>query len=276
MFKFITDRPFWVNALAALILFVLLIFLTLQMLGWITRHGQYMTVPSVIGKDTKKSIQLLESKGFTVNIVDSVYTDTLAAGTIIKQLPDPNSTVKVNRGIFITVNRYIPPLITMPSLEGKSLSYALDLLERNHLKLGDTVFKPDFMKGSILEQQYNGAKIPAGTKIPWGSKISFFVASGLDDREILVPDLIGKTYGDAKAILTENLITTGAIILDEGVVDTNAAFIYRQNPENLDEAKKPRYIRSGQLMDIWVSKEMKYPKDSTKTEYILASEKNPK
>lgn len=179
MFKFITDRPFWVNLLTALILAFLLIFLVLQLLGWITRHGEYLTVPAVNGKDTREAIRLLESKGFDVIIQDSVYTDSLPRGTVVKQLPDADATVKINRTVFITVNRYVPPMITMPQLEGKSLSFALDLLERNHLHLGDTSYKPDFMKGSILEQRYKGARILPGTKVRWGSKISLIIAGGL-------------------------------------------------------------------------------------------------
>ena len=153
MFKFITSKPLWVNFLAAVVLAFLLIFLMLQLLGWITKHGDYLTVPEVTGKDSQQAIKLLESKGFDVVIQDSVYTDSLPRGAVLKQLPDANGTVKINRTVFLTVNRYTPPLIIMPQLEGKSLSFALDLLARNHLQLGDTVYKPDFMKGSILEQQ---------------------------------------------------------------------------------------------------------------------------
>ena len=272
MFKFITLRPFWVNLLAAIVLTFILLFIILQTLGWITKHGSYLTVPAVVGKKTNESIKFLESKGFDVTIQDSVYTDTLPAGTIIKQLPDPNATVKVNRTVYITVNRYLPPLIVMPSLEGKSLSFALDLLERNHLKLEDTVFKHDWMKGSIMEQQYRGQKVSAGTKLPWGSKITLVVASGLDESEIIVPDLIGKTYGEAKMVLDGIGVNVGALIPDGTVRDTAAAFVYKQNPEHANEEKKENFIRPGQLMDIWISKEMIYLKDSTLTNIDLSTD----
>ena len=56
MFKFITDKPFWVNLLAALVLAVFLIFFVLQMLGVMTNHGSYLTVPSVVGKKTDEAV----------------------------------------------------------------------------------------------------------------------------------------------------------------------------------------------------------------------------
>ena len=107
---------------------ILLVFLFLQALSLITKHGDYLTVPSLIGKNTNEAIQLLESKGFEVMIQDSIFTDTVARGTVIKQLPDANATVKVNRIVFLTVNRFTPPMILMPKLEGLSLRFALELL----------------------------------------------------------------------------------------------------------------------------------------------------
>lgn len=262
MFTFITNRPFWVNLLAAGTLGLLIIFLFLQMLGWITKHGEYLTVPDVRKKNTQEVLKMLESKGFDVAIVDSIYTDTLAKGTVIKQLPDANATVKINRTVYLTVNRYIPPMITMPALEGKSLSFALDLLERNHLQLGDTIFKPDFMKGSIIEAQYNGTKILAGAKVQWGSKISLLVSGGLNDNSIEVPDLLGLTYGQARL----QFDSLGIVLLpvpDAEVRDTINAFIYKQNPPHLNDEKKHVYIKSGMVMDLWLSPVMKNLVDST-------------
>jgi len=262
MLKFITGRPFWVNLLAAGALAFLLIFLFLQMLSLITKHGEFLTVPSVLGKKTEEAVVFLKKKGFDVQIQDSVYTDTAARGIVLKQLPDPNATVKVNRTIFLTVNRVIPPMIDMPKLEGQSLRFALEILARNHLKLADTIYKPDFMMGSVLEQQYNGVRIPEKAKIQWGSSITLIIGGGLEDRQMLVPSLLGMTFGEAKAYLTENGIGIGAIIANSPIKDTNSAFIYQQNPDRFDEDHIPRYIQAGQVMDLYLSPVMITPKDS--------------
>jgi eukaryotic-like serine/threonine-protein kinase len=265
VFKFITNKPLWVNFLTAVILAFLLVFLVLQLLGWITKHGVYLTVPAVNGKDTQEAIELLENKGFDVVIQDSVYTDSMPRGTVIKQLPDANSTVKINRTVFITVNRYILPMIEMPNLEGKSFSFARDLLERNHLKLGDTIYKPDFMKGSVLEQKYKGVKILPGTKVRWGSKISLIIAGGLNEQQVMVPDVIGLTFAQAKSQLESMGINIAGIIPNGVIRDTATSYIYKQNPEPYDEERQPIYIRPGQLMDLYISPVMIAPRDSTDT-----------
>ena len=262
LFRFLTNRPFWVNLLAAVFLAFLLIFLVLQLLGMITRHGEYLRVPSVLGKKTDEAVKFLESKGFDVNIVDSVYTDTAHMGIVLKQSPDPNSTVKVNRTIYLTVNRLTLPLVDMPALEGKTLNFALYILDRSHLKLGDTIYKPDFMKGSVLEQQFKGKAITPGTKIPWGSAVDLVVGKGLDGTPIPVPSLLGMTYSEARAILDSSGIGI-SLVVDPDVKDTLASFIYKQSPPKLNENKEPVYMQSGQIMDLWISAEMKVLPDST-------------
>jgi eukaryotic-like serine/threonine-protein kinase len=262
VFNFITKRPLWVNILVALVLLFFVGFTFLKMLGWITKHDVYLEVPDLLGKKTEDAIKLLQKQGFEVQIQDSVFTDTAARGVVLKQLPDANAKVKINRTVFLTVNRVQPPLINMPKIEGQSLSFALDILRRNHLELEDTIFKPSYMIGSVLEQQYKGVRIPENAKLQWGSKITLIIGSGLGGEQIIVPDLLSMTYKEAKAYLEQAGINLGAVLPDPDVRDTANAFVYKQNPERFDEEKKPRYIQPGQIMDVWISKERKVLKDS--------------
>jgi beta-lactam-binding protein with PASTA domain len=259
VFKFITDKPFWVNLVAAIAIVLLILFLFLKTLGLITKHGSYLKVPAVTGMNTKEAVNLLEKQGFEVYIQDSVFTDTAKRGVVLKQLPDPNATVKVNRTVFITVNRYVPPMVEMPKLEGQNLAFAIRMLERNHLKLGDTTFRSDFALGSVLEQLYNGTRIPEKSKIQWGSRIDLVIAGGLENKTIPVPTLTGMTFAEAKTYLDENGINLGAVIGDGMITDTSSAFIIKQRPERFDFDKMLIYIQSGQLMDIWISQQMKGP-----------------
>lgn len=261
MFTFITKRPFWVNLLSALLLGIILVFSILKLLDFITSHGEFYTVPSVMNKETSAAIKMLEDKGFDVEVIDSVYTDTARMGIVLKQFPEADSKVKKNRTILLTVNRVTLPLVDMPSLEGKSITYALFVLERSHLKLGDTIFKPDFMRGSVLEQNFHGDKIPPGAKIPWGSRVDLVIGSGLNQEPVLVPDLTGMTFEEAQIILQQNGLIVGAVVPDEGIVDTASAFVWKQNPPSVNEENIPLKIQPGQLMDIWLSVLPK--KDST-------------
>lgn len=254
LFTYLTRQPFWINLLAAFLLIFLIIFLFLQSLSWFTNHGAYLKVPSVKGQNVDNAIKILESRGFDVVIQDSVYFDSIPRYTVLKQLPEPDATVKVNRTVFLTINRATAPMVDVPKLEGLSFRFAIDLLLRNHLRLGDTIYRPDFMKGSVLEQQYNGARVTMGTKIPWGARITLIIGGGLEVQQMMVPVLIGMTFAEVKALLEAKGITLASVIPMSSVRDTLAAFVYKQNPDRFDVDKTtPLYIRPGQTMDVWLS-----------------------
>ena len=118
------------------------------------------------------------------------------------------------------------------------------------------------MKGSVLEQNFNGGRITAGTLVPWGSKINMVIGGGLQETQIPVPDLVGVSFSEAKDILQKAGITLAAILPNRDVTDTASSYVYRQNPEPLDAEGKPVNIRPGQTMDVWLSRH-KQGADST-------------
>ena len=263
MFKFITHRHFFVNLLVVIALTLFIIWGFLQMLGVITKHGEYLTVPTVLNKPTAASIKLLESKGFTVVVQDSVYTDTAKLGTVLKQFPEANSTVKVNRIVMLTVNRVTLPLVDMPNLIGKSQDYAVEIIKRSHLTLGDTIFVPSYMMGAVVKQTFKGGEITPASKIPWGSRIDLEIGAGLSDQQFLVPSLTGITYKEAKAIIESKGLQLASTITDGVIKDTANAFVFRQNPPRANDDGSPIYMRAGQVMDLWISAVMKVQVDTT-------------
>ena len=255
MFRFIAKQSFLVNLLAAIALVFILGLLFFQSLGWLTHHGESLKVPSVDGKNVDSATALLENQGFDVIITDSLYNDSLPLNTVKKQLPDPGATVKVNRTVFLNVNPVTLPMIEMPNLEGLSYRFAVDKLKKNHLELGDTTYRPNFMKGSVLEQDYKGKKILFGSKIRWGSKIDLIIGGGLEQIKIPVPDLTGLTVEDARSLLKDKGILLAAILTTGAITDTANAYIYRQNPAVEDYNTGTNYIQPGQTMDIWIQPE---------------------
>ncbi len=270
MFKFLTHKPLWVNILTVLILSALIILLFFGSLDYLTKHDKYAKVPSVAGKNVDAARKILEEHGFEVEIQDSIYVDTIPKLAVIKQSPEGEAVVKVNRTIYLTINRAQPPLVEMPNLVGFSIRNAEMYLENLGLHLGDTTFRPDIAKNAVLEQLYNGQAIAAGTKLYMGSAISFVLGDGLGNTELSVPDLINKRYSEARSILRSmNVGFTPVIDLD--VTDTANAFIYRQNPEQFTEAvpgeKQFNRIKPGQNIDLWLGTRP-VVKDSTKVEQI--------
>lgn len=251
MFKFITHRPLWVNILTGIVLALSLFIVFILSLKWCTHHGSSRTVPSVVGKSYDEASKQLDKLGFDVEIQDSIYIDTLPPLAVIKQFPDENAEVKVNRKVFLTINRTVPPQTEMPNVVGYSIRSADMVLRNAGLRIGDTIYKADFAKNAVLKQLYNGEDIVPGTKLRMGTSITLVLGNGVGEREFSVPFLLGMRYGDAKSMLESNGIAIGSVIAP-GVTDTLNAFIVRQNPERLDEERKVQKIRTGQMIDLWL------------------------
>lgn len=257
MFQNITKRSFFFNFIIAAVISLLAVLLFLWTLDFFTNHGDSKKVPEVKGKSISDAIKLLEAEGFVAEVQDSVYFDTIPKLQVTKQLPEPGELVKVNRVVYLTVNRVVPPIIEMPNLVGQSQASAEMVLKALGLKLGDTIMKPDFAKGSVLQQLKDGNDIRPGTALRMGSSIDLVIGAGIEEEnDMPVPDLIGMTYADAKILLGQNNILFGAVVLDPGVSDTAQAYIYKQNPPKRDEEGKPLRIRPGQLMDVYLSNTM--------------------
>jgi eukaryotic-like serine/threonine-protein kinase len=250
MFKFITHRPLWVNVLVALLLVAILTWLFFSSLNCLTRHGESKTVPSVTGKSFSEAKKILLAQGFDVVVQDSSYYDTLPKLSVVSQVPEGNTAVKINRTVYLRINRSEPPYVNMPNLVGFSFRNAEMILKNAGLRIGDTSRKPDFARNSILEQSYKGNTIIQGTKIKMGSSVDLVLGDGVGDRQFPVPVVVGMTYADAKEVIESKGLSFGARIAEGNIKDTMSAYIIWQDPQKFDDEKKMVYIRSGQMINV--------------------------
>ena len=100
MLKFITHRPLWLNIVVGILLAVGIFSVFVLLLTWLTHHNESMTVPQVIGKTFDEAESILDKAGFEIEIQDSIYSDTARPNVILKQFPEPDEIVKVNRKVF--------------------------------------------------------------------------------------------------------------------------------------------------------------------------------
>ena len=262
MLKFITHRPLWVNILAALVLAFLFFILFMFSLKCLTNHGRSRTVPMIVGKTYDEARKILEDGDFELIVQDSVYVDTLPPLTITKQLPESDAVVKVNRTVYVTINRASAPLVDFPNLIGITYRNAEMRLDELGIKIKDTIHKPDFAQTTILQAFYNGQEIQPGTKIKMGSSVILWVASGFGESYFNVPYLVGRTYAEAKSILEPNGINL-LILAAPGVTDSLNAYVIMQEPKRFDELGRPVRIRSGQIISISLGVDKPAPDTTT-------------
>lgn len=255
MFKFLNSKPLWFHVLLALGLVALLLFLFVLSLNWLTKHGESSSVPLVTGKRVNEIQPILDKRGFDLVIQDSVYYDSIPPGMVLKQVPEADEVVKINRTVYVTINRFIPPDVEVPKLSGLSYRNAEMVLKNLGLRVGDTTYRTDFAKNTVLEASYMGRPLNPGDKIKMGTSISLVIGSGVGEEAIPVPNLVGLTYEEARALLDAQGIIMGATIFHPLVQDSANAYVYKQRPASKTEDGKQLTMRAGQMMDVWLQKE---------------------
>ncbi len=236
-FGYLTTKTFRTNlywALAVLVAFLLISFYSLR---FYTLHGEGVAVPKLKGLTIENAIQVLESQGFRYQI-DSVYQPNQAPGIVIEQDPDPNTNVKPNRIIYLTVITRLSPIVRFPELSNKTYLEAEATLSNFGLKVGDTTYVSDVAKDVVLQFLFKGRVLQAGDEIPKGSIVNLVLGDGLGSSEVDIPDLVGLTLEEARMALSGSSLKLGIISFQGSSRDTMNLKISKQSPALSDSLSK--------------------------------------
>lgn len=157
-----------------------------------------VAVPNVVGMTKKEAIKALAKRDLGYRIVDTKPSDKYESGEIMEQKTKANTKVAKNTTIELveSVGKEAKKVV-VPDVADKSEDDAQKILEdaklvvENEAKYDDTV-----EAGKVISTDP-----AAGTELTEGSKVIMYVSQGKEKVE--VPNLVGKTYDEAVAALTE-------------------------------------------------------------------------
>ncbi len=253
-FRFILTRTFWLNLFAAIVLFIILLWVILFFVQEYSRHGESQTVPNLVGKTTLEAMDELNNLDLDYAVMDSTFDPDERPLTIISQDPLPDSKVKSGRKIYVTINMQQPPKTEVPYFElGTSFISVREILESHGLKVGNIIYKPFEYRDVFLDMKISGQKksVKPGTLIPKGTKIDLILGNGLGDTKIVVPDLTGLTYIEAVNLIQLKELTLGTVVASGTITDTLDAFVLKQFPQAANE----KTVNLGSMIDIWITQE---------------------
>lgn len=226
---FIKSKQFALHFSIAAVIVIIISWLLLKFLDVYTLHGETVTVPDLKGRQIAELEELLEDKALKYEVVDSLYDLKIPKGAILDQNPNPNSLVKENRTIYLTVNAILPPQIKMPNLVDLTLRQATAMLEMYGLKTGRLKYVPDIATNAVISQEFKGRKISPGETISKGSVVDLVLGQGEGGEILTVPFLINMSVSEAVSVLNAMNLSV-SVIPDKTVSDTALAKVYRQNP----------------------------------------------
>jgi beta-lactam-binding protein with PASTA domain len=251
---FLRSKVFAKNLLYALLVIACILFAAYLWMMSYTDHGETIEIPELKGKTMNQAKEKLEALNLRIAIMDSVFDVDRPKGSILEQNPAKGAKVKENRTVYVTVNAFKAPQVTVPNLKDASLRQAKAMLEVVGLEVGYINFKPDIAKNAILAYSFNGSIGKSGMQVPYGSKIDLVVGNGLTGEEIPMPCFYGLNKREARNKLKESSLALGAEVFDKTVTDSTNARIYKQTPSYMNGAK----INKGASVDLY------YTEDETK------------
>jgi len=213
-----------------------IVFIAYFSLGYYTRHGEGIPVPSLKGLTVDQAMQQLKEQGLGYQI-DSIYVLDQPPGTIVEQDPDAGTNVKLNRVIYLTMVTRLAPPVTLPDLSDENYMEAVATLSNYGLKVGDTTTKAD-IANHVLEVRLNGQIIQTGAKLPKGSKLDLVLGNGAGASEVDIPDLVNQDLDAAKFVIKGAGLTVGTITYQGAITDSSTLTVTAQFPAKTDSLSK--------------------------------------
>ncbi len=248
LISFIKSRSFVINIVILLAIILIIFGSVSSWMSSFTHHGESISVPDLRGQKIEKMGSFLADKHLQYKVIDSLFDLAKNPGTILEQDPAPNSKVKEDRTIYLTVNAQHPPDVKMPNLIDVSYRQAEAILLSFGLRVGQLTYRPDLAKNAVLDQRYKGNSISAGKSLPKGSKIDLTLGDGLGSVDVPIPDLTGSPLDEALFVLKGSSLNVGTIHYDSGIRDSTKAKIYKQDPIASDGAT----MNQGEAIDIYL------------------------
>ena len=223
-----------INIVVACIILFVIGYIVLQRLDKYTNHGYYIAVPELRGLTPNEAEPFAKDKNLQIVIVDSIYDNNAKPGTIVEQFPSPNSRVKNNRAIQLTINANAPEKIIFPNLRNMPFRQSLQRLRSLGLNVGRIEYVPSNFRNLVLDFKHEGQTLEPNSIIQKGETVDIVLGNGnTSNDQVAIPLLLGKTLQEAKTILLQSFLNFGEIIPDETIktdAEQLSAIIYQQEP----------------------------------------------
>ena len=187
------DRRNWRRI--AVIALIVLALAALAIGAWLLLMPEKSTVPDVVGERSGTAAQILQNRGFEVDVVP-IRSDTVAEDRVAGQRPEPGTEADEGSLVTITVSSG-PGEAPVPLVQGMPADEAADeLREAGFTPERREEFSDSVRSGRVIET--NPAE---GTSVRRGSTVTLIVSRG--SERVAVPDVVGRSRDEAERLLRE-------------------------------------------------------------------------
>jgi eukaryotic-like serine/threonine-protein kinase len=253
LLKFIFSKQFLKHLGIAIGIIVFLSMIALLSLRFYTHHGESIEVPNLKGMKLDKAMEVLNDMDLTYEVVDSVYMPQLPPGTIVEQTPAANEKIKRYRDVYLIINSYSKPMISLPDVRDLSYRNAKATLEAQGLKVIGVEYVPSEYKDLVQDVKCGGKILAPGARIRRETGVILVVGGNVGvGKEIPAPSFRGLKYDAAVKQANSDSLNIRSAQFDvapKSKADSALFFVYKQDPI------KGTPIKIGSSINIWLTKD---------------------
>lgn len=164
-------------------------------------------VPQVVGLMYDDAVTRLEAAGFKAKRGEERFVELAPKSTVLAQTPPPGATEPRGTEIMLDVSGG-QRQVEVPMVVNLTQALAQEAIERAGLEVGEvTEQESQSARGAVLE-----TRPAAGQVVSPSTRVDIVVSSG--PPAINAPDVVGQSYGTARAMLEQVGLSLGDVTVD--------------------------------------------------------------
>jgi len=173
----------------------------------VTRHGQEISAPTLVGRSLEDAQGILKASDGTIEIIERRFSPDHPDGVIIEQRPGPGAPIKEGRVFRLVVSRG-SQLIDVPRVRGQTIRQAELILQEAGFIVGGRAMLADVSlpKGAVV-----GTIPGSGSRLPRRAVVNLLVNAELRNDYTWCPNLAGLNIEEARVLLRERRLLVGRI-----------------------------------------------------------------
>jgi serine/threonine-protein kinase len=200
----------------------------------VSKGPQHVQMPDVTGRALATARKEIKDASLVPGTVTQAFDDDVPRGSVVSTDPKGRTDLAPGTPIAITVSRGAP--VDVPDVIGESVTDAQQDLEAAGLKV---VLAPGKVFSDAADKDQVALESPgSGSQAAKGDSVTITVSKG--QQQFTVPDVTGKSDGDAKKILKAAGFDVRVINIFFG------STVFSQSPDGGNQAPK------GATITLWV------------------------
>jgi len=177
--KYILSRSFFKTSFKIIITALLLFLILVLFLRFSTRHGDFIDVPDLIGKNIQEFESELIELDLQYVISDSGnYNPEYKVNSVLDQLPKANAKVKQGRKIYLTLNASDFEMVQIPKITRITARQARKTIESLGFVFGEIEYVDDIARDEVISISHDGKELGEGDFLKRTSVIDFKLGNG--------------------------------------------------------------------------------------------------